>query len=625
MARRWTRSILAPALLLVPALALGAPAAHAAATAAAPAAKAAPPVPTWVARSNEDSQLLLDVFGRLAPEQAGAMGVDGLDKDVTRLPLDFEEQSNKAIAAAEAKLKERLATEQDPAVRQDLQILIDAADQTIQDNQLSRQYMLPYVDAPAAIFQGIRALLDDQVPAARRADAVVRMRRYAGMEPGYTPFTEQAKALLRSRMSDPKLVAPFVDNLERDLGNGERYAAGIAELCKKFELAGWEEPYETLQKQLADYEGFIRTELMPRAAKDFRLPPAMYAQQLKDRGIDMPVDELVSRAKTSFREIQNEMQAIAPLVAKQNGFASTDYRDVIRELKKKQLQGDAILPHYQHRIADLEKLIVANKVLTLPERPMRIRLASEAESAAIPAPNMHPPRLIGNTGEQGEFVLPLRIPAVKGADGKVADDTGFDDFTFEAASWTLTAHEGRPGHELQFSSIVEKGVSQARILFAFNSVNVEGWGLYAEAEMKPYEPLDGQLIALQHRLLRAARAFLDPGLQLGTITREEAYHVLEDEVVDSHAMATQEVQRYTFLAPGQAPSYFVGYSRLMELRTDVERNLGDKFDRASYHDFVLAQGLLPPALLRKAVMEQYVAPRMEKPAPATVSSPAMKQ
>lgn len=48
------------------------------------------------------------------------------------------------------------------------------------------------------------------------------------------------------------------------------------------------------------------------------------------------------------------------------------------------------------------------------------------------------------------------------------------------------------------------------MLFAFNSVNVEGWGLYAEAEMKPFEPLDGQLIALQHRLLRAARAFLDP-------------------------------------------------------------------------------------------------------------------
>ena len=93
--------------------------------------------------------------------------------------------------------------------------------------------------------------------------------------------------------------------------------------------------------------------------------------------------------------------------------------------------------------------------------------------------------------------------------------------------------------------------------------------------MKPYEPLDGQLIALQHRLLRtAACAFLDPSLQLGRMTREDAYHVLQDDVVLSEGMATQEVERYTFRAPGQAPSYFVGYSRLMELRTDVERMLG---------------------------------------------------
>jgi uncharacterized protein (DUF885 family) len=97
-----------------------------------------------------------------------------------------------------------------------------------------------------------------------------------------------------------------------------------------------------------------------------------------------------------------------------------------------------------------------------------------------------------------------------------------DDFTFDAASWTLTAHEARPGHELQFATMAERGVSVARAVFAFNTANVEGWGLYAEAEMQPYEPADGQLITLQFRLLRAARAFLDPMLNLGSLTAEEA-------------------------------------------------------------------------------------------------------
>jgi hypothetical protein len=300
---------------------------------------------------------------------------------------------------------------------------------------------------------------------------------------------------------------------------------------------------------------------------------------------------------------------LAPRIAKEKGLNASDYRGVIRALKQEQLIGEAILPHYQKRIQEIETIIRREHLVTLPERQMRIRIASEAESAQTPAPNMRPPRLLGNTGEMGEFVLPLNIPAPSGSqDGGTQK---FDDFTFAAASWTLTAHEGRPGHEMQFAAMVEKGVSTARAVFAFNSTNVEGWGLYSEAVMKPYMPLEGQLISLQHRLLRAARAFLDPELQAGKVTREEALRVLKEDVVLSEAMANQEVERYTFRAPGQATSYFYGFTNLMELRADTERSLGKSFDRQKFHDFVLAQGLLPPKLVRKAVFEEFAAKKLE--------------
>ena len=206
----------------------------------------------------------------------------------------------------------------------------------------------------------------------------------------------------------------------------------------------------------------------------------------------------------------------------------------------------------------------------------------------------------------GEFGRPLRVPAAVAAGGALQ---GFDDFTFDAASWTLTAHEARPGHELQFASIVEKGVSLARAVFAFNSVNVEGWALYAEAEMKPYLPLDGQLVGLQHRLMRAARAFLDPELQAGLVQPDEATRFLIDEVVLSEPMARQEVERYTFRAPGQATSYFYGYLRWMELKSRIELALGKGFDRKRYHDFLLAQGMLPPSLLVKTVEAEFLKPK----------------
>ena len=144
------------------------------------------------------------------------------------------------------------------------------------------------------------------------------------------------------------------------------------------------------------------------------------------------------------------------------------------------------------------------------------------------------------------------------------------------------------------------------MLYAFNSVNVEGWALYAEAEMVPAEPVEGQMIALQFRLLRAARAMLDPMLNLGLISREDAGRVLSDEVLLSPAMARQELDRYTINAPGQAGSYFYGYSRILQLRAETEVALGAKFDRLAFNNFLLDQGLLPPDLLAKAVREEFV-------------------
>jgi uncharacterized protein (DUF885 family) len=390
--------------------------------------------------------------------------------------------------------------------------------------------------------------------------------------------------------------------MEKDFGDEATYLAGIGKLFQKYKIAGYEEPYVRLKQQMAEYHAFLEKEILPRARTDFRLPPEMYAFRLEEVGVEMPPDQLAAMAHASFNEIQNEMMALAPRVAREKGFKETDYRDVIRELKRQQWPGQSILPNYEKRIAEIEQIIRREHLVTVPQRPLKIELASDAETAAIPAPHLQPPRLIGNTGEHAIFKLPLRTPPPPGSKTALQ----FDDFTFDAAAWTLTAHEGRPGHELQFDSMMERGVSTARALFSFNSVNVEGWGLYAEAILKPFMPADGQLISLQHRLMRAARAFLDPELQAGKVTPQEAERILREDVCLSEAMANEEVQRYTFLAPGQAPSYFYGYTQLMRLRADTEKNMGPQFQQEHFHDFVLAQGLLPPPLLRKAVFAQLV-------------------
>jgi len=562
-------------------------------------APARPALPPWVVKSNALAKVWLEAQAKLSPEGAGQSGVDGLDEAITDITPGFRERAKATVEAARKTLQEKLAAETDPQVRQDLTIMVKDADDTLDGFAVQRKYFVPFFNVAGSVFGGLRGLLDDQVPAARRQAALVRLKKYVGAGDAIKGFAALAEADTKARMNEPGLLFPAKAAVDRAMADSQAFVEGIPALFDKYGIKGYEADFALFKQQLAAYDTFVKTAIVPKARTDFRLPPEVYARNLRQFGVDIPPAQLTKMAHEAFDAIQKEMTALAPEVAKANGWTVTDYRDVIRELKKKQLVGEAILPHYQSRLKDLEAIITREKLVTLPSRPARIRLASPAETAASPAPNMRPPRLVGNTGEQGEFVLPLNVPSTDGQTLKT------DDFTFEAASWTLTAHEARPGHEMQFAGIVEAGVSTARVLFSFNSTNVEGWGLYAERIVQPYMPPEGKLISLQHRLLRAARAYLDPELQQGTVTPDQAFKVLTDQVVVSPAMARQEVDRYTFRAPGQATSYFYGFTRLNALRAEVEKALGPKFDQQAFHDAILAQGLLPPDLMREAIMKHF--------------------
>ncbi|MBV9268662.1 MAG: DUF885 domain-containing protein [Acidobacteriaceae bacterium] len=556
--------------------------------------------PDWVSRSNQNAQILLSILAKYSPETASELGVPGMDDRISRPSLDEPERRRHDLAQAISELQSRVSAESDPLVKQDLAILIDAARKDIRSSTAYEQHTIPYTNAALAVFGGVHGLLDDQIAPARRPAAVVRLKKYAGLEPGYRPLTVIDKEIFRAKAKNGALLGPPRAQVEQDLATMDSYVSGIGDLFRKYQLTGYDDAYAQLKSQMAAYRTFVQTEVLPRTRSDFRLPPDLYAVRLDNAGVDYTPAELERLAHQSFAEIQAQMSEVAAGVARANGFPSSDYRAVIRALKKNQLSAADVMPRYHETLAQIENAIRAHHLVTLPDRPCIVRVASAAETSQQPAPHYQPPQLIGNNGQQGQFVLP---GGTVGPDGKPLK---YDDFTFRSATWTLTAHEARPGHDLQFSSMVERGVSQARAIFAFNSTNVEGWGLYAEWFMLPYMPADGQLISLQLRLLRAARAFLDPELQEGKVTRDQALKVLEDDVVISEAFATEEVDRFTFRAPGQAVSYFDGYTRLRQLRADVEKQMGANFNEQQFHDFILSQGMLPPALLRKAVLEKFV-------------------
>jgi hypothetical protein len=407
----------------------------------------------WVQKSNQAAKPLLEYITKYTPENGSSIGIDQADESVVDLKPNLYARSKEDGERIVQQLQVKEASESDPNVRRDLDILITAQKNSLETAKLNHELMLPFYDVGEMVFQGLQTLLDPRNSADRQARAIVRLNRYVGQETGFEPITELAKARTEEMLGNAKLIRPYVAEVNDAINNTRTYLDGIAELFRTAKLTGWEQPHAALTRQLLDYKDWLQKQILPQARPTNPLPEAIYA---------------------------------------------------------------------------------------------------------------------------------------------------------EGESWTLTAHEARPGHDLQFTSMVDNGVSMARSIFADNSANVEGWAVYMEAVMEPYEPLDGQLFSLDDRLLRIARAFLDPMLNLGVTKPEEAKAFLVNEVALSESDAKEEVERYTYRAPGQAAAYFYGYMTLRELRERTKLTLGAKFDEKAYHDFILSQGLLPLNLMAEAIQKEFV-------------------
>src|SRR5216684_3420881 len=335
----------------------------------------------WIVTSNKYTNLLLAVEMKHNPELGSDQGLSQFDTEVSQPTLADEDQERQETAAVLSTLKGAAGQRKQKEVAQDLQIVIRKVELQFREQDFDRAHKVDFMNASETVFSGLRVLLDEQTPAERRPAAVVRVRKYAGLESGYQSLTEILKQRVIEQMAKPGVVYPARTEIETELARDPNYLEGIATLLQEYKLSGWREPYDKLKSQLVEYDAWTKAHVLPRARADFRLPPEEYALNLEDYGIDIPPGQLAAMAHQAFSDIQTEMKPIAAQIAKGKRLLSGDYRDVIRELKKQQLVGDAILPFYQERLKQVEEIIVDKQIVSLPNRSARIRIATAAETA----------------------------------------------------------------------------------------------------------------------------------------------------------------------------------------------------------------------------------------------------
>jgi uncharacterized protein (DUF885 family) len=167
----------------------------------------------------------------------------------------------------------------------------------------------------------------------------------------------------------------------------------------------------------------------------------------------------------------------------------------------------------------------------------------------------------------------------------------------------LAYHEGIPGHHMQIAIAQElEGIPQFRKYGRYTAYS-EGWGLYTEyfpKEMGLYADPYSDFGRLAMELWRACRLVVDTGIHTKKWTREQGIAYYVENTPNAESDAIKMVERHVVM-PSQATAYKVGMIKILELREQAKKQLGDKFDIRDFHTLVLQYGPLPLDVLETKV------------------------
>ncbi|MEQ8264556.1 DUF885 domain-containing protein [Pseudohaliea sp.] len=167
----------------------------------------------------------------------------------------------------------------------------------------------------------------------------------------------------------------------------------------------------------------------------------------------------------------------------------------------------------------------------------------------------------------------------------------------------LAFHEGIPGHHMQRAITVALEDIPEFQKYASFTAYTEGWGLYSEElakDMGFYEDPYSDFGRLAMELWRACRLVVDTGIHSKRWSREEAIDYLLENTPNPEGDAVKAIERYIAM-PGQATAYMIGKLKIMELREEARRALGEDFDIRAFHDEVLKDGPVPLSILERKI------------------------
>lgn len=579
--------------LLAAALALGAPLVVSAAPAR-PAATAA------AAQFDALGKAFIDDLVRLNPVQGTQLGDHRYD---ARLP-DMSAAGRAArVTAAKATLakldripKAALSREQ----QVDAALLADTLKYAIWQDEVLRDWAWDPQTYQAAAGQSLYTLAArDFAPWPERLRAAT-----ARMEALPRLYEQMRQELVLARV--PGIYAETV--AKQNMGTLDIVQTMLAPHRNELsaaDAARFDAAAKTLEAALKTQQAWLDNVLVPQAKGDFRLDPKLY-----DRKLAFAMNSPYSRAEIKARALQArddaraEMYGLArrvlagragapPLPANPTPAQQQAAIEAALELSYAQRPArDGVMAKARETLASATAFVRAKNLMTMPDTPVKlIEVPKYMQGVAVAY--CDPPGPLERHLDTFYMVSP--IPASWSDAQATSFLREYNDYMIHE----LSVHEAVPGHYLQ-GWHANRFPSTLRAVLA-SGPYVEGWAVYAEQLMAEADYLNGdplfKLTVLKMRLRSITNALLDIGIHTEGLTREAAMDMMMKGAFQQEREAAGKWTRAQ-LGSTQLPSYFVGYSEHMELRGEMQRRLGIKFDLRKYNDEVMSHGAPPVRYVR---------------------------
>jgi len=331
----------------------------------------------------------------------------------------------------------------------------------------------------------------------------------------------------------------------------------------------------------------------------------LFTEKFKfDLATDLSPEEVYNKALSDQQIITTEMVSLADglwkkyLNSKPKPADSLEMiRAVIDAVSLQHAKAGDFFDSLKNQVYGLKKFILEKNLFDFDSSyPIIVRLMPEyARGVAIATAEFTPPYQ-----KQGDTYYNIDDLTRYPKDKQESTLREMNNYT----SQLISIHEAIPGHCLQGIYNNKKSPDVLRSVFQ-NGAMVEGWAVYSERMMleNGYGNNEPEMWLMYYKwhLRSVCNTILDYSVHTQNMSEEAAIQLLTKEAFQQEAEAKNKWRRVS-LSQVQLCSYFTGFSEIYDLREELKKKEGDKFDLKKFHEKFLSYGSAPVKYIRQLML-----------------------